>query len=134
MTQPQAKDLRDQLTLDGDPAFSVIISAGDLMHELWRDQFGQVDIDSWCDAHGAYSNEVRWVAVHGWPDGRRVVELHCMARDAAGRLVLDHTGDEIKRHVVLTEQVRSLPEGMGALIRWTDTPAASRVRQVGQQQ
>lgn len=85
----------------------------------WRDTLGQVDIEAWCRAHGWDAKDVLSgsVNVYGYRDGHGEVAALLIARDPDGKPIWDREANDIRRRHVTAPLTRSLPEGIGIVMR-----------------
>jgi len=92
----------------------------DRRHEnLWRETLGQSDLDSWCAAHGWSSTDVvsNSVTVYAYRDGHTEVVADLFVRDPDGEVSFDPETQGARRRTVTVSLARSLPEGIGEVIR-----------------
>jgi hypothetical protein len=85
--------------------------------ERWRETLGQPDIDAWCAAHGWKSEDVAsgTVNVYSYRGGITEVTAELIERDTQGLPTVDDQA--LRRRTVCNILRRSLPEGIGTVIR-----------------
>lgn len=84
---------------------------------IWRETLGQDDINAWCAAHGWDANKILSgsVAVYAYRDGHAEVVAYQSVRDEDDKPVW--IGNEPAQVTVASPLRRSLPEGIGTVIR-----------------
>jgi hypothetical protein len=101
--------------MSGHLLWSVFVDGPD--EDLWRTTISQADIDDWCAAHGWDAKEILRgsVAVYAYRDGHAEVVAYEAVTDADGKPIL--LGDTFAHRTVASPLRRSLPEGIGTVIR-----------------